>query len=135
MNGVPLLRIAMIAVAIGLGSIVAASNEPPNSTPQEVFNGMRQSFQADKAKGVHLRYQWQLSGPNGGEWWIEVNDGEFEMGRGKLDKPDVTFVTRDAPHVACARWLLRVRTLELQRDVARRFIHWAVILGRAQIVE
>ena len=45
------------------------------------------------------------------------------------------FVTRDAPHVACARWLLRVRTLELQRDVARRFTRWAVILGRAQIVE
>src|SRR5438045_7262575 len=81
MNGVPLLRIAMIAVAIGLGSIMAASNEPPNSTPQEVFDGMRQSFQADKAKGVHLRYQWQLSGPNGGEWWIEVNDGKLEMGR------------------------------------------------------
>ena len=40
------------------------------------------------------------------------------------------FVTRDAPHVACARRLLRVRTLELQRDVARRFIQWAVILGR-----
>src|SRR5207253_10837213 len=39
------------------------------------------------------------------------------------------------PHVACARWLLQVRTLELQRDVARRFIQWAVILRRAQIVE
>src|SRR5207248_5051332 len=92
MKPVIFLRIASVAVATGLGTIVAASNEPPNSTPQEVFDGMRQSFQADKAKGVHLRYQWQLSGPNGGEWWIEVNDGKFEMGRGKLDKPDVTFI-------------------------------------------
>jgi putative sterol carrier protein len=100
MNGVLLLRGAIIAVAIGLGTAIAASNEPPNSTPQQVFDGMRQSFQAEKAKGVHLRYQWQLSGPSGGEWWIEVNDGKFEMGRGKIDSPDVTFVTSDQNWVA-----------------------------------
>jgi len=41
---------------------------------------MRQSFQADKAKGVHARYQWELSGPNGGEWWIDVSDGDVQDG-------------------------------------------------------
>ena len=40
---------------------VAASHE--DSTPQEVFDGMRGSFQPAKAKGVHARYQWDLSGP------------------------------------------------------------------------
>ena len=79
---------------------MAASNEPSNATPQDVFDRMRQSFQADKAKGVHLKYQWQLSGPNGGDWWIEVNDGKFEMERGKIDKPDVTFITTDKNWVA-----------------------------------
>ena len=76
-----------MAPAIGLGVIMAASNEPPNATPQDVFDGMRRSFQADKAKGVHLKFQWQLSGLNGGGWWIEVNDGKFEMGRGKSTSP------------------------------------------------
>ena len=114
----------MIAVAIGLGSIMAASNEPPNSTPQEVFNGMQQSFQADKAKGVHLRYQWQLSGPNGGEWWIEVNDGKFEMGRGKIDNPDVTFVTSDKNWVALSngslggKWAFFTGRLKIQGSQA-----------------
>ena len=58
----------------------AASSE---STPQDVFDAMRGSFQPAKAKGVHARYQWDLSGPNGGQWWIEVNDGTYKMGKGK----------------------------------------------------
>jgi len=119
MNGVLLLRIAMIAVAVGLGSIMAASNEPQNSTPQEVFDGMRQSFQAEKAKGAHLRYQLQLSGPNGGEWWIEVNDGKFEMGRGKIDDPDVTFITSDKNWVALSNGTLGGK--------------WAFFTGRLKI--
>src|SRR5207237_6552420 len=45
------------------------------------------------------------------------------------------FVTRDACHVASARWLLRMRAPELQREVAWRLIQWTVIRGRAQIVE
>src|SRR5437660_5468221 len=94
MSAVLFLRIATMAAAIGLGTIIA-SNEPPSSTPQVVFDGMRQSFQAGKAKGVHLKYQWQLSGPNGGDWWIEVKDGRYEMGRGRGDKPDVTLITTD----------------------------------------
>ena len=106
MNAKSFLRIATTAAAIGLGSIIAASNEPPNATPQDVFDGMRRSFQADKAKGVHLKYQWQLSGPNGGDWWIEVNDGKFEMGRGKIDKPDVTFITTDKNWVALSNGTL-----------------------------
>src|SRR5437667_12112325 len=94
------VRIVSLATAIGLGSTIAASNEPPNATPQEVFDGMRQSFQAQKAKGVHLKYQWQLSGPKGGDWWIEVNDGKYQMARGKIDKTDVTFVATGKSRVA-----------------------------------
>ena len=71
-----------------------------DSTPQEVFDGMRGSFQAAKAKGVHARYQWDLSGPNGGEWWIEVNDGTYKMGKGQIDHPNVTFRASDKDWVA-----------------------------------
>src|SRR5438876_3420612 len=78
-----------------------------NFTPQQVFDGMRQSFQAEKAKGVHARYQWELSGPNGGEWWIDVNDGTFKMGRGKIDNPSVTFITSDADWVAMSNGKLK----------------------------
>ena len=89
-----------IATAICLGTAGAASTEGSTSTPQQVFDGMRQSFQADKAKGVHARYQWQLSGPQGGQWWIDVNDGTYKMGRGTIDHPNVTFVAKDKDWVA-----------------------------------
>jgi putative sterol carrier protein len=84
----------------------AAAGGPPSSTPQEVFDGMRKSFRAEKAKGVHARYQWELSGPNGGEWWIDVNDGTFKMGTGKIDNPSVSFITSDKDWVALSNGTL-----------------------------
>src|SRR2546423_11942051 len=89
---------ATIALAGGIilsSAIQAASNEQENSTPQQVFDGMKESFKADKAKGVHLKWQWELSGPNGGKFLIEGNDGAYKKGKGKIDNPKVTFITRD----------------------------------------
>jgi putative sterol carrier protein len=99
-NGYFSLAISAIVMAVCLGAASAASKEPSNSTPQQVFDGMRQSFRANKAKGVHARYQWDLSGPNGGQWWIDVNDGAYKMGKGKIDHPNVTFVATDKDWVA-----------------------------------
>jgi len=91
---------------IALLSLGAAPDERPNATPQEVFDGMRQSFRADLARGVHAHYQWRLSGPAGGDWWIEVNDGTFRMGRGEVGNPDVTFILRDRDWVALSNGTL-----------------------------
>src|ERR1700682_4672668 len=97
----------------------AASGGPPSSTLQEVFDGMRNSFRAEKAKGVHARYQWELSGANGGEWGIDVNDGTFKMGRGRMAKPSVTFVTSDRNWVALSNGTLGGK--------------WAFFTGRLKI--
>jgi putative sterol carrier protein len=113
------LAIAAIVMAVCLGAMSAASQETSSSTPQQVFDGMRQSFQANKAKGVHARYQWELSGPNGGEWWIDVNDGTYKMGRGKIDNPSVTIVTSDKNWVALSNGTLGGK--------------WAFFTGRLKI--
>jgi putative sterol carrier protein len=118
-NGYFTLTIATIITAIGFGAASAASKESSSSTPQQVFDGMRQSFQAQKAKGVHARYQWDLSGPNGGEWWIDVNDGTYKMGKGKIDNPTVTFVTSDKDWVALSNGTLGGK--------------WAFFTGRLKI--
>jgi putative sterol carrier protein len=101
------LAAVTILTASGLRVAHAASNEPDSSTPQQVFDSMRGSFKPDKAKGVHARYQWQLSGPNGGEWWIDVNDGTYKMGKGKIDNPSVTFITSDKDWVAMSNGQLK----------------------------
>src|SRR3989449_11303032 len=113
------LATVVISMAASLTVGNAASNEADASTPQQVFDSMRESFKADKAKGVHARYQWQLSGPNGGEWWIDVNDGQFKMGRGKIDNPSVTFITSDKNWVALSNGTLGGK--------------WALFTGRLKI--
>ena len=113
------LSSAMIVAALSLCAAKAASNEPENSTPQQVFDGMRQSFRAEKAKGVHASYQWELSGPNGGDWWIDVNDGTFKMGRGRIDNPSVTFITSDNDWVAMSNGKLKGS--------------WAYLTGRLKV--
>ena len=94
------LPISVVAVAICLGAASVAAASHVDSTPQEVFDSMRGSFQPAKAKGVHARYQWDLSGPQGGQWWIDVNDGAYKMGKGRIDHPNVTFVAKDKDWVA-----------------------------------
>jgi putative sterol carrier protein len=95
-----LLSISIAAVAVYISAASAAATGHLGSTPQQVFDSMRGSFQPAKAKGVHARYQWDLSGPNGGEWWIEVNDGTYKMGKGKIPNPNVTFIATDKDWVA-----------------------------------
>lgn len=108
-----------IALTISGSAFAAAESEKPNATPQDVFDGMGQSFRADKAKGVHARYQWQLSGPNGGEWWIDVEDGKFKMGRGRVENPSVTFITSDKDWVAMSNGQLKGT--------------WAYLTGRMKV--
>lgn len=91
---------AAIGAAILLQAEMVVAAGYVESTPQEVFDSMRGSFQSAKAKGVHARYQWDLSGPNGGEWWIDVNNGTYKMGKGKIASPDVTFIAKDRDWVA-----------------------------------
>ena len=120
--------ISALALAFCMGSANAAPSEHMDSTPQEVFDSMRSSFQPAKAKGVHARYQWDLSGPQGGQWWIDVNDGKYKMGKGKIDDPNVTFVAKDKDWVAVSNhqmggtWAYLTGRLKIRGDqgVARK---------------
>ena len=105
-----------LAVNLTVGNLAAADA----STPQQVFDSMRESFKPDKAKGVHAHYQWELSGPNGGEWWIDVNDGTYKMGKGKIENPSVTFITSDNDWVAMSNGKLKGT--------------WAYMTGRLKVL-
>jgi len=96
-----LLLVMVSALLLSAGwSSGAPAGERLNHKPQDVFDGMKQSFRPDRAQGLHIRYQFELSGPNGGEWWIEVNDGKEKMGRGRIAQPHVTFIASDQDWVA-----------------------------------
>jgi putative sterol carrier protein len=72
-------------------SAAQSNAEPDPTSPDEVFAQMQHSFRAEKARGLHLRYQFDFSDPQGGKYWVLINDGACSMGQGTIDKPDVTF--------------------------------------------
>ena len=123
-----LVSIGWLAAAICLCVATAAAASQADSTPQQVFDAMRSSFQPAKAKGVHVSYQWDLSGPNGGQWWIEVNDGTYKMGKGTIHDPSVTFRASDKDWVAICHdqlsgtWAYMTGRLKVRGDqgVARK---------------
>src|ERR1700747_3639397 len=97
----------VVAAGMSFSAATSAPAAHEDSTPQQIFDSMRGSFQPAKAKGVHARYQWDLSGPNGGQWWIDVNDGTYKMGKGRIDNPSVTFITSDKDWVAMSNGQLK----------------------------
>jgi putative sterol carrier protein len=117
----------LIGLAVGLLAIqptarAAAKTLGNDTLPQQVFDGMRESFAARKAAGVHARYQFELSGPNGGLWWIEVNDGKCRVGRGRISNPGVTFIATDQDWVALSNgrlpgfWAYMTGRLKIRGD-------------------
>jgi putative sterol carrier protein len=116
------IAVALIGAATWLEPSSATPAEHRDSTPQEVFDSMCGSFQSAKAKGVHARYQWDLSGPNGGQWWIDVNDGTYKMGKGRINNPNVTFVAKDKDWVAVSNgklggtWAYMTGRLKIRGD-------------------
>jgi putative sterol carrier protein len=72
-------------------SRAVGDSEPDPTSPDEVFAQMQHSFRADRARGQHLKYQFDFSDPQGGKWWIQISNGACTMGKGSIDHPDVTF--------------------------------------------
>ncbi|MBW1988499.1 MAG: SDR family NAD(P)-dependent oxidoreductase, partial [Deltaproteobacteria bacterium] len=56
----------------------------------EVFEMMPQFFNADKAAGVNVVFQYEIEGPGGGDWAVTVADGECKVEKKKADSPTTT---------------------------------------------
>ncbi len=105
--------------ALAIFSCAGISYAEEFATPQAVFDSMHAAFRADRAAGVHARYEFDLSGPQGGRWWIEVRDAKARFGRGQIASADVTFIASDKDWVALSNGRLSGA--------------WATITGRLKI--
>jgi len=59
-------------------------------TVQRVFEGMPRMFQADKAAGVDVVFQFRISGSGGGDWSVVVKDKTCVVTAGVHPKPTTT---------------------------------------------
>jgi putative sterol carrier protein len=57
---------------------------------KEAFEKMKTAFDADKAKGINSVVQYIIEGPEGGNWSIEIKDGNCRIEEGTHDSPKVT---------------------------------------------
>lgn len=63
------------------------------ATSQEISNIfplMMQRFQADKAADLNTMIQFDLSGENGGQYWVKVADGVCTTGEGAAENAQLT---------------------------------------------
>ncbi len=71
-------------------------------TADQVFEQMPSYFQADKAGSTNATYQFDLSGDQGGQYWLKVADGQATSGKGEADNPTVTLTAAAQDYVNIA---------------------------------
>ncbi|MBW2616768.1 MAG: SDR family NAD(P)-dependent oxidoreductase, partial [Deltaproteobacteria bacterium] len=72
-----------------------ASEESGGLTVAGVFENIPGAFQPDKAAGVDVVFQFDISGPGGGSWYITVKDGSCEVSEGSQGSPTTTIKMGD----------------------------------------
>ena len=65
-----------------------------------VFGRMGEFFQADAAGGVDVVFQYNISGPGGGDWYVIVKDKTCTVEAGVHAKPTTTLKMADADFMA-----------------------------------
>lgn len=64
-------------------------------TIDELMSRMPEAFRPEKAEGVEAVVQYHLTGDQGGDWVIRIEDGTCEVEEGTTDDPNLT-LTADA---------------------------------------
>jgi putative sterol carrier protein len=71
-------------------------------TPDVVIEQMPQHLDSAKAGTTNATVQFDLSGDNGGKWWIKVHDGAAESGKGEVENPNLTLLASADDYVKIA---------------------------------
>src|SRR5215470_6338939 len=58
--------------------------------PQEIFDQMAANLNADAAKGMNATIQFNLSGDNGGQWYVAIKDGKADVQQGTAPSANMT---------------------------------------------
>jgi len=67
----------------------------PGLTVQTVFERLGEAFQPDKAAGVDVVFQFQITGPGGGNWHVSIKDAACQTKPGEHASPTTTIIMSD----------------------------------------
>ena len=71
-------------------------------TPAQIFDRITSDFDPATAKGIHGTIQFNLSGDDGGSWFVRIADGQVEVGSGTSPTPTMTVAASAADYVDIA---------------------------------
>jgi NAD(P)-dependent dehydrogenase (short-subunit alcohol dehydrogenase family)/putative sterol carrier protein len=77
----------------------AEAGDTGKVTVRGIFEKMGQTFQADKASGVDVVFQYVISGPGGGSWYAAIQDSRCQVVEGTHEKPTTTIKMGDEDFV------------------------------------
>ncbi len=60
------------------------------ATPADIFAKIPEKFNPENAKDINMVLAFSLSGENGGEWNININDGKIDVNEGTAADPTAT---------------------------------------------
>ena len=69
-------------------------------TCEESLNEMYKSFKSEVAGNLSATYVFDISGPGGGKWTLNIKDGKCELSQGSTSNPSVTISILDQDWLA-----------------------------------
>jgi putative sterol carrier protein len=85
--------------------------------PETIFAGLPMAFKADQAKGENIVFQWELSGENGGTWFVKIQDGAVEVKPEAHPNPSITIQTDADTFVKMAKGEANETSLFMQGKI------------------
>lgn len=70
------------------------------SSIQEIFENIDQGFDPGKAEGVDAVFQFNLTGDNGGQYWIKVADQQAHVEQGEHSDPTMVITSTAEDYIA-----------------------------------
>lgn len=84
---------------------------------QEIFDNLDEGFQPDKAEGVDAIFQFDLTGDNGGKYWVKVADQQADVHEGEHENPTMTITATADDYMALVNGELAPMTAFMQGKV------------------
>jgi putative sterol carrier protein len=69
---------------------------------EEIFDNIAKLYDPVTAKGLAGTIQFNLSGDDGGDWYVTVDDTGIDVGRGASEKATLTVAATATDYVAIA---------------------------------
>ena len=57
----------------------------------EFFAGLESKADASKLQGLEATFQFDISGDDGGQWYVTIADGQLAVTEGTAEAPNITF--------------------------------------------